>query len=220
MTRSLLAVLALSAPAAADEPSTEALFRSTLDNLKQTAEVLKTVTNRASAEKAKPRLEELHASFQKLSRQLDARPKEEARKLFEKNQKEWDERKEAVVLQHDRVFSKHKDAYKALADTGLFRRVEGELEDEALRKAQDVQKACMSYYTRGNGWPRDLTALVEKVNGVGPFLADGKKAILDPWGAPLQFQVSMTPEGYERISIWTHSPYGEKRKLVWPAEKK
>lgn len=217
---SLLAALALSAPSAADEDPTDALFRSTLDNLKQTDEVLRGVTDRATAEKAKPKLEDLHASFEKQFKQFNARPKEEARKVLDQNRKEWDKQKEAVTLAHDRVFSKHKDAYKVLADTGLFRRVEGWLEDDANLKAQNIQKACLSYYARGGQWPTSLTVLVEKVGGVGPFLVDGKKAILDPWGAPFQFQIVALENGNERIVIWTHSPYGEGKKLVWPPEKK
>jgi hypothetical protein len=122
------------------------------------------------------------------------------------------------------VFAKHKDAYKVLADTGLFKRVEGSLEARALSQVQSIQRAGMAYYTKTGGvYPLALKALVVKDPNTGapPLLLDGDKAITDPWGAPYQFKVQVDEKGIERLHVWTISPYGDgKKRIVWPRDER
>jgi hypothetical protein len=183
-------------------------------------EVLDGIKDRASAEKAKPRLEELNARFEELEKQYKARPEGERIKAEQKWADEQKKQGEALTLAHDRVFARHKDAYKVLAGTGLFKRVEKPLEDRATLQAQNIQKAALAYYTRTGGvWPPNLKVLVvrDPNTGVGPFLEGKVKAITDPWGAPFQFEVVQDTSGAERYLVWTVSPYGDgKKKIVWP----
>ncbi len=81
------------------------------------------------------------------------------------------------------MFARHKDAYKVLAGTGLFRSLEKALEDRAALQAQKIQQAALSYYTNtGSIYPPALGLLVvpDPKTGVGPLLEGGRKAITDP----------------------------------------
>lgn len=222
MSPTLLLLIALVQPPATEELDAGALSRSLAETMKAAVEVLHGVKDKASAEKVKPRLEELNARLGDLEKQYAARHKGERTKAELK----WaDERKkhvEALNLAHDRVFARHKDAYKVLAGTGLFRQVEGALEEQALLQALSIQKAGLAYYTKTGGvYPDSLKLLIVKDPNTGtpPLLEGGNKAIIDPWGAPYQFKVRLDEGGVERMHVWTISPYGDgKKKIVWPRD--
>jgi hypothetical protein len=55
---------------------------------------------------------------------------------------------------------------------------------------------------------------------VANLLEGGGKAILDPWGAPFQYQVVNDQNGYPAAAIWTVSPYSGRKLGFPPAEKK
>lgn len=221
MSPTLLLLNALVQPPATEKLDAGTISHSLVETTKAAVEVLNGVKDEASAEKAKPRLEELNARLGHLEKQYAALRRGERIKA-----PEWtDERKkqaEALSQAHDRVFARHKDAYKVLAGTDLFRRVEGALEDRALLQAQDIHKASLAYYTKTAGvYPDALAALVVKnpITGTPPLLEGGVKAIIDPWGAPYQFKVRVGEKGIERLHIWTISPYGDGKKIIyWPRE--
>jgi hypothetical protein len=122
------------------------------------------------------------------------------------------------------VFARHKEAYKVLAGTGLFKRVEGALEERALLRAQNIQRACQAWFVKTGGvWPDSLKLLVivNPNTGTPPLLEGGNKAIIDPWGAPYQFEVRMDEKGTERLHVWTVSPYEDgMKRIVWPRDGK
>jgi hypothetical protein len=218
----VLLLTALGQPPAADKPDADALTRSLIETTKATVEVLDGIKDKASAEKAKPRLEELNARLEELEKQYKARPEGERIKAELKWADEQKKQGEALTLAHDRVFARHKDAYKVLAGTGLFKRLEKALEDRAMLQALNIQKAALAHYARTGGiWPPNLGVLAAKDpdTGVGPFLAGGRKAITDPWGAPFQYEIWQDASGRERLFVWTVIPYGDgKTKLVWPRQ--
>jgi hypothetical protein len=216
----LLTALAQSPPA--DTPDADALTRSLVETTKATVEALGGIKDKVSAEAAKPRLEALNARLKELEKQYKARPERERVEAELKWADERAKQDEALTLAHDRVFAKHKDAYKVLAGTGLFKRLEKALEDRATLQAQKIQQAALSYYTKtGGNYPPSLEVLVvpDPQTGVGPLLEGGRKAITDPWGAPFQFHVVIDDKSAERLYIWTVSPYGDgKKKIVWPRQ--
>ncbi|HET6573881.1 MAG TPA: type II secretion system protein GspG [Fimbriiglobus sp.] len=222
MSPTLLLLTALIQPPATEKLDAGAISRSLVETSKAAVEVLNGVKDRATAKTAKPRLEELSARLGELEKRYAVRPRGERVKAEVKWTNERKKQAEALTLAHDRVFAKHKDAYKVLAGTGLFRRVEGALEARALLQMQNIQKAGVAYYIKNGGvYPRALKLLVVKDPNTGtpPLLAGGAKAITDPWGAPYQFDVRADQNGIERLHIWTTSPYGDgKKRIVWPQD--
>jgi hypothetical protein len=221
MSPTLLLLTALVQPPATEKLDAGALSRSLVETTKAAVEVLNSVKDRASAEKAKPRLEELNARLGELEKQYAARPRGERIKAPEWTG-ERKEQAEALTLAHDRVFARHKEAYKVLAGIGLFKRIEGSLEDQAMLQAQNIQKACMAYYVKHRGvYPSSLMLVVVKDPDTGspPLLDGGGKAIIDPWGAPYQFEVRADEKGLKRLHVWATSPYGDgKKRIVYPQD--
>lgn len=222
MSPTLLLLTALVQAPTTEKQDAGALGRSLVETTKAAVEVLNGVKDRASADQAKPRLEELNARIENLEKQYAARPRGERIKAELSLMDERKKQAEALALAHDRVFARHKDAYKVLAGTGLFRRVEGALEEGALLQALNIQKAGLAYYTKTGGvYPRALKVLVVKDPNTGtpPLLLGGEKAITDPWGAPYQFEIVLDDGGVERMYVWTVSPYGDgRKKIVWPRD--
>jgi len=125
MSPTLLLLTALVQAPTTEKQDAGALGRSLVETTKAAVEVLNGVKDRASADQAKPRLEELNARIENLEKQYAARPRGERIKAELSLMDERKKQAEALALAHDRVFARHKDAYKVLAGTGLFRRVEG-----------------------------------------------------------------------------------------------
>lgn len=214
----LLAIFAI----AADEPDAEALTRSLIEITKETTAALKAVTDRATAEKAKPRLEDFHARYERFRKDLADRPDEEREALPKRLADDRVKQDEALTQAHNAVFAKHKDAYKVLAETGVFKRVEAGLEYATLVQMQKVEQGCKAYFLINDGeWPTVLRDLVVKIDGKPPLLEGGLKSVTDPWGAPFRYEV--VPDAFvgNRPRIWMLYPYGDGKKvLVWPPEGK
>lgn len=215
----LAAALLPGDPPATPGPDSAALMRASTAVTKETAEVLAGVTDRATAERAKPKLAELHDRYMELEKRLSARPDEERYATEAKVVADRKKQDEALALAHDKVFARHKDAYKSLAETGVFKRVEGAHEREAMLRMQKIEQGCKNYYVvNDEKWPASLRDLSEKRGGKPPLLEGGLKAVTDPWGAPFRFEVVTDASGSERVRVWTLSPYGDgKKELVWPA---
>jgi hypothetical protein len=75
-------------------------------------------------------------------------------------------------------------------------------EDTARAKAHEIGKALMTYYKDYDSYPADLTALTQKGEFGGPYLAaDG---LLDPWGQTYQFDPAGTTfNNGVKPDVWT-----------------
>jgi general secretion pathway protein G len=79
---------------------------------------------------------------------------------------------------------------------------EGGKEDAARAKAHEIAKALMTYYKDYDSYPADLTALTQKGEYGGPYLAaDG---LVDPWGQAYQFDpAGTTYNNGAKPDVWT-----------------
>ena len=90
--------------------------------------------------------------------------------------------------------------------------------DEATLKAQKIQQAAMSFYTKSGGtYPPSLEVLAVATPEYGPpLLEGGASAITDPWGNPYQFDIVVDNAGQERFVVLTTSPDGQQ--ITWPRQ--
>lgn len=90
--------------------------------------------------------------------------------------------------------------------------------DEATIKAQKIQQAAMSFYTKSGGtYPPSLQVLAMASPEYGPpLLEGGASAITDPWGQPYQADLIVDSAGAERYVVFTTSPDGQQ--ITWPRQ--
>lgn len=201
----------------ADEPDLLPPLRSAIETMKAATEVLGGVKDAASAEKAKPKLDEYAKQLEKLEKVLKPHLGGNISLAEARLAKEYAKANDELAVAHDRIFAKQKPLYKKLAETNLFKHVERQLEDRAAFQCQNVQKGAMAWTVKNGHYPLSLNTLVEKNGKTLPMLEGGAKAIQDPWGAPYQFKLEADADGTQRFVVWTVSPYGDgKKKIEWP----
>jgi hypothetical protein len=218
-----LAVLVLAILVPADELDLLPALRSAIETTKAAAELLGGVKDAASAENAKPKLDEYAKQLEKLEKVLKPQLGGNISLAEAKLAKEYAKANDELAVAHDRIFAKQKPVYKLLAPTDLFKHVERSLEDRAALQCQNIQKAAMAWTTKAGDYPLSLGVLVvrDPVTGTLPFLEGGEKAIRDPWGKPIEFKVVEDDTGFPRFYVFTTSPYGKGGKLIqWPRETK
>jgi hypothetical protein len=205
------------APQPPEKADAETITRSLVETTRTLVEALGEVSDEKSAERLKPRLNELEARFDKLRRQFADRPERERIAAEVRWNDRRKEQEKALLLAHDRVFSKHKPAYRTLSSTALFLRIEKELDDRVTQQARMLEAACNAYFIRSNEWPTALPDLVKPPDGGRPFVEGGEKAVVDPWGAPFRYGVKADESGLERPYVWTISPYGDGKRVLGKA---
>ena len=99
---------------------------------------------------------------------------------------------------------------------GLLRYLDDAKMSNARLNAQNLYKACKSYYvSHDQNWPPDLTALTG-TDGGRSLVEGGPKAIFDPWGKQFQFTIVQDQGGDEVPVVFTFTPQGQK--IAWPKE--
>jgi hypothetical protein len=70
--------------------------------------------------------------------------------------------------------------------------------DNAIIRAQQIERACENYRERHDSYPPTLSALVE---GSNPLLED-RHVIFDPWGSPFKYAVVTDANGGQEVYVW------------------
>ena len=104
----------------------------------------------------------------------------------------------------------------SVATFAVVSHLTGAREDEAGLKAQNIQKAAMSYTAKAGQFPESLEALImrDPNSGTLPLLEGGLSAITDPWQNVYQFEVKQDETGTPRFYVFTQTPEG--KLIVWP----
>jgi hypothetical protein len=220
LTTGVVLSLALT-PALAADPTPEELLKEYAESMTNAAKLLDAVKDEKTAKDAKAKLDEfatkqaeLKAALEKLS--LAAQQRLSAEAFAPVNQAE-----QKQSLAHDRVFSKEKAAYKVLHGSKLFDAIEKPREKLAATNAGRLGSAAKAYMVKNRGNPPvALKSLVVKENGRLPLVDGGEKSLIDPWGAPYQYQVVTDEYGNPNPHVWTVSPYSGKKLGNPPPEKK
>jgi hypothetical protein len=125
---------------------------------------------------------------------------------------------DALLREHDRVFSKAKAAYKVLREEGfLIDYLERSMEMRAAESANRFRSLIAAYAAKNRGeYPKELKA-------VPPLVEGGEKALADPWGYPYHFEPGKRTIDKVEVPVhyvWTVSPYSGKKLGHPPPEKK
>lgn len=179
--------------------------------LQKTAALLAKVKDEATAEEAKPKLDNLNEEARDARRQLfralaevDGRDGELADSMgvFWKNVRQMHD---TITAEFDRIGTNKKAAYKVLRETKLFAALEKEYEDKAAAGANMLMIFAKTYSTRNDG------KAPPKLEDLAAYSETGKKALTDPWGFPYQLLTKLGKDGVNRTHIWTVSPYTGKK---------
>lgn len=214
----MAAVLALACAALAAEPTTEELARQYVRQHNELVKVLDSATDRASAEKAKPRVDELRAALAKTREQLAKRPYEEYQAAYE------------AAVKAEGTLADLSAAYTRLAgrfpiDGEPISLVEDAREEVAGMQIRGLLTACEAYIANpnANGKPPEVPGyLVSPPWGGASFLKNGAKDLIDPWGRPYRYAAEPDERGELRAYIWTERTVNGKPKVIGtkPPERK
>ena len=213
----------LSAIHAAD-PTPDEVLSQYAESVTKAAEVLETVTDEKTATDAKPKLDELATKQAELKARIGKLTPDELSKASKTALSAMSESEQKLTVAHDRIFSKAKPAYKVLHGGKQFDLIEKRLEYEAEKNARMLCIQTKSYTAKNRGvFPQNLKALVDKTGGRVPLVDGGEKSLIDPWGAPYQYesgQITIEKMEVKTTYVWTVSPYSGKKLGTPPPEKK
>jgi len=219
MVPQLIVLILASFVPVSDEPDLAPTLRSAIETTKGATELLTEIKDAASADKAKPKLDEYGKQLEKVEKVLKPRPDRELTAAEMKLAKEYVKSREDMDVAHGRIFTKQKAVYKLLTPTDLFKHIESSQEAEAALQCQNIQKASLAYAVKSGEFPESLEVLIVRDPNTGtlPMFEGGPKAIRTPWGKPFEFKVDDDAAGIPRLRVWTVSPYGKGGTVIqWP----
>jgi hypothetical protein len=213
MTRLLCAVLAVVLAGVAgvdDSPAEQKLVKELFAKNKEAIELLDGIKDKAAAEKAKPKLEELAKQIQTAMAELKKRPKPDVAAAFDAQK----EKPASLVDAYDRLAGRSAPAAEVFADIPFIKEQVEAKEALAKLNAEILIKACKTYYTQNLEWPKKLT-------DVAALLEEGEKATIDPWGKPYKYEIGRyrtkgvdgKDVDVERPYVWSERKVGDKTKV-------
>jgi hypothetical protein len=198
------AVFVLAGTARADEPTAEQLAKDVIRSGNELVKVLDGVKDKAAAEKAKPKADDLRAKWEKAREGLWKKPEKEIQPAYEVAIAEL-----GMPADVPAAWNRMAQRFPFTAnDPVLVEEARGEV---AVQRANVVLVGCEAYYINpqsGNQYPLSLRDLLAPPFGGVGFLKNGVEDLLDTWGVPFKYEVGIRRakwvDGTERDSDWPY----------------
>ena len=215
----VLVVLLAVGGAVAAEPDPDQIAKDTVAVLKELREVLASIKDKETAEAAKPKLEALAKSQQKIEKTLDGLSKKESNAFEKKHRATVKPLQKDIDKEFARVEALP-EAYAVVKDTSLFKTLQGDKETTARAQMATLTLALQDYHNRHAEYPPGLATLAEPQGKLSAYVE--KRDLLDPWGREFKYDPKGPKNGGKKADIWSEGSPGGKGRVIgnWPEEKK
>jgi hypothetical protein len=198
--------VALAGTARSEEKTTEQLVKELFAANKEVIGLLDKIKDKAAAEKAKPKLEELTKQMKATITELEKRPKPDVAGAFDAL-KEKPNSPNAIVEACDKLADRSAPAYEVLGGIPLIKEAVEANEARAKLNAQAIERVCSAYLLKNARWPADLADTAE-------YFEKGAESLKDPWGKEYKYTVAKDEKGVERAYVWCERKIGDKTKVL------
>ncbi|HEY2784051.1 MAG TPA: type II secretion system protein GspG [Fimbriiglobus sp.] len=186
--------------------------------LNDTAEALTQVKDRATAEKAKGKLEEAEKLAKQFASMKDNWVDEEKKWVADKFEPKYLKAQFELEKVQDKLIESNPKLYARIGDAETFKIHKTAKIKRVELQAHNLQAAVKAYRICADmDWPKSLDFLVPEDKAERPFIEGGSAALKDPWGKDYKIRIEQTQNGDEIPVIFTISPYGNgKQEIQWP----
>lgn len=197
---------------AAGDTDVQKLEKSLAGYFGEVVTVLKSVTDKTSAQDALPKFEKMYAKGQAYHKQVQELSQHAKKELF-KSGGAVDKQREAMVKEVARLklLPQGKEVVEVLKTSPLFKEALPFLENTADSKSKAAAAqikvltlAVQAYRVKNSTYPPTLEVLTKNEGG-GPYL-QGPQALIDPWGKAYQYDAAGPKNKGTVPDIWTITP--------------
>jgi Type II secretion system (T2SS), protein G len=203
-----LLIVSLSGLVHADEKETEEQAKAVLETANKVVEAMKTVKDKASAEKAKPELEKLLTAAIKAQEAFRNLPEADRKKVLPTYRPKIDEVMQEFGKESERL-RKDESVMEVLKDLAPFKAIREARLQQAKLMVLNLDKAMQIYKLTTGDYPKSLEAMAE---GEKPLL--DKKHLKDPWGRAFQYDLKGERHKGVKPDVWSLGPPDMKDALI------